>query len=373
MMAKSKENIMKNKIIAVAVVAAFAASAVNAAEIYNKGGNKLDFYGKVKGEHDFVTNGDTSNKDATYARIGFRGETQISKEITGFGQWEYNLNASSAEKQQGEGATRLAYAGLKMGDAGSVDYGRNYGVVYDIGSYADTLTEFGGDSYQKTDNYMTQRSTGLLTYRNRNFFGLVDGLAFAAQYQGANENSKDHAWDKSNGEGFGTSLQYTFGDSGVTAGGAYSHAKTSDAKNAFGEKYASGDNAEAWTVGAKYDANSIYLAADYAETRNLTPFTGTTALGDANVFLDKTENFEATAAYVFDFGLRPDVAYVQSKGHYADISADVVKYVELGATYYFNKNFAVDAGYKINLLGDEAKQYGIATDDQAIVGVTYQF
>ncbi|WP_255575598.1 porin, partial [Citrobacter sp. Colony219] len=28
--------------------------------------------------------------------------------------------------------------------------------------------------------------------------------------------------------------------------------------------------AEAWTVGAKYDANNVYLAAMYAETRNMT-------------------------------------------------------------------------------------------------------
>lgn len=363
---------MKNRIVVLAVIAALTAGAANAAEIYNKNGNKLDFYGKVKGERDFVTSGEKSNKDATFARIGFRGETQINDTLAGFGRWEYNLNASKAEGQQGEGTTRLAFAGLKMGDAGSVDYGRNYGVVYDIGAYADTLTEFGGDSYQKTDNYMTGRSTGLLTYRNTGFFGLVDSLNFAVQYQSANENSTDRAWKKSNGEGFGTSLQYTFGDSGVTVGSAYSHAKTSDAGDSSG-KYAQGDIAEVWTVGAKYDANSLYLATTYAQTYNLTPFTATTVQGKTNVFLDKTENFEATAAYVFDFGLRPDVAYVQSKGHYADLSADVVKYVELGATYYFNKNFAVDAGYKINLLGDEAKTLGIATDDQAVMGVTYQF
>ncbi|WP_434321182.1 porin, partial [Escherichia coli] len=29
---------------------------------------------------------------------------------------------------------------------------------------------------------------------------------------------------------------------------------------------AGGETAEAWTVGAKYDANNVYLAAMYAET-----------------------------------------------------------------------------------------------------------
>lgn len=31
---------------------------------------------------------------------------------------------------------------------------------------------------------MTGRTTGVATYRNNDFFGLVDGLNFAAQYQG---------------------------------------------------------------------------------------------------------------------------------------------------------------------------------------------
>ncbi|WP_262189801.1 porin, partial [Escherichia coli] len=66
--------------------------------------------------------------------------------------------------------------------------------------------------------------------------------------------------------------------------------------------------AEAWTVGAKYDANNVYLAAMYAETRNMTGY------GDANAIANKTQNFEVVAQYQFDFGLRPSIAYLQSKG-----------------------------------------------------------
>lgn len=36
----------------------------------------------------------------------------------------------------------------------------------------------------QTDVFMTGRTTGVATYRNNDFFGLVDGLNFAAQYQG---------------------------------------------------------------------------------------------------------------------------------------------------------------------------------------------
>ncbi|STI19579.1 outer membrane phosphoporin protein E [Escherichia coli] len=64
--------------------------------------------------------------------------------------------------------------------------------------------------------------------------------------------------------------------------------------------------AEAWATGLKYDANNIYLATFYSETRKMTPITGG--------FANKTQNFEAVAQYQFDFGLRPSLGYVLSKG-----------------------------------------------------------
>lgn len=47
------------------------------------------------------------------------------------------------------------------------------------------LPEFGGDTYS-ADNFMQGRGNGFATYRNTDFFGLVDGLNFAVQYQGEN-------------------------------------------------------------------------------------------------------------------------------------------------------------------------------------------
>ncbi len=81
----------------------------------------------------------------------------------------------------------------------------------------------------------------------------------------------------------------------------------------------------------------------YSETRNMTPF------GDNDYAVaNKTQNFEVTAQYQFDFGLRPAVSFLMSKGR--DLHAaggadnpagvddkDLVKYADVGATYYFNK------------------------------------
>ena len=66
----------------------------------------------------------------------------------------------------------LAFAGIKVGDYGSFDYGRNYGVLYDVEGWTDMLPEFGGDSYTYADNFMAGRANGVATYRNSDFFGL---------------------------------------------------------------------------------------------------------------------------------------------------------------------------------------------------------
>ncbi len=92
-------------------------------------------------------------------------------------------DASNVEGSQTT-KTRLAFAGLKAGEYGSFDYGRNYGAIYDVEAATDMLVEWGGDGWNYTDNYMTGRTNGVATYRNSDFFGLVDGLSFALQYQG---------------------------------------------------------------------------------------------------------------------------------------------------------------------------------------------
>jgi outer membrane protein N len=135
---------------------------------------------------------------------------------------------------------------------------------------------------------------------------------------------------------------------GISAAAAYTSSdRTNDQMT---QTNARGDKAEAWTAGLKYDANNIYLATMYSETRNMTPY------GNDGV-ANKTQNFEVTAQYQFDFGLRPAISYLQSKGkdlynngRYAD--KDLVKYMDVGATYYFNRNMSTYVDYKINLLDE---------------------
>ncbi|EEO7435432.1 porin OmpS1 [Salmonella enterica] len=394
---------MNRKVLALLVPVLLVAGAANAAEIYNKDGNKLDLYGKVDGLHYFSDDA-SSDGDQSYVRFGFKGETQINDMLTGYGQWEYNVQANTTEGEGANSWTRLGFAGLKFGEYGSFDYGRNYGIIYDVEAWTDVLPEFGGDSYTQTDVYMLGRTNGVATYRNTDFFGLVDGLNFALQYQGNNENGGagegtgnggNRKLARENGDGFGMSASYDF-DFGLSLGAAYSSSDRTDNQVARGygdgmnerNNYAGGETAEAWTVGAKYDAYNVYLAAMYSETRNMTYYGGGDGDGEGNGGIaNKTQNFEVVAQYQFDFGLRPSVSYLLSKGEdlggqevhrgnwrYTD--KDLVKYVDVGMTYYFNKNMSTYVDYKINLLDKDDDFYasnGIATDDIVGVGLVYQF
>ncbi|EHG4046448.1 porin OmpC [Salmonella enterica] len=394
---------MKKLTVALSAVAVtvMMAGMADAAEVYNKDGNKLDLYGKVDGLHYFSKDkGDDG--DQSYVRFGFKGETQINDQLTGYGQWEYNVQANNDEDNGTKGnATRLAFAGLKFANLGSVDYGRTNGVIYDIGAWTDVLPEFGNDTYEGTDNFMTGRANGLLTYHNTDFFGLVDGLNFSLQYQGKNggpkesNNGREDAKSQ-NGDGYGMSVTWE-NDDGFGVGAAYGSSHRMKAqRSGDAPGNADGKRAEVWTAGLKYDANNIYLAATYAQTRNMqwvdinkdpasklytaavcgdvTTTDKEDNTPDCGLFTRKTENYEIVAQYMFDFGLQPSVAYLQSKakdvGKYGDV--DLVKYVDVGATYNFNKNMSAYIDYKINLLKDN-NPAGLSTDNLVATGLVYEF
>ena len=55
---------MKVKVLSLLVPALLVAGAANAAEVYNKDGNKLDLYGKVDGLH-YFSDDDSADGDQT--------------------------------------------------------------------------------------------------------------------------------------------------------------------------------------------------------------------------------------------------------------------------------------------------------------------
>ncbi|MEQ9886295.1 porin [Pectobacterium zantedeschiae] len=351
---------MKRNILAVVIPALLVAGAANAAEIYNKDANKLDLTGRVHAGYKFA-NQDADSEDNTSARLGFKGQTQITSDVTGYGTFEYQFDANNTEENNaGQGKTRKAFAGLKFSDFGSLDYGRNTGVAYNGLAYTDVLPENGGDS-SVTDT-LTGRVSSAATYNTSNFFGLVDNLGFGLQYVAKNESGT--RIDRSHGDAWATSLSYDtdFGVGVVASYGSQERTANQRASTAGGER------ADVWATGLKYDANNVYVAATYGEGRNFFRTTGTT-------LADESKIFEVVAQYNFDFGLTPTLAYVSRKDKIntaANLNDYGVKYASVGATYAFNKNFSTYVEYDISLIKKD-NQYGLPNNDTVDVGVIYQF
>ncbi|WP_272520950.1 porin [Providencia sp. PROV202] len=364
---------MKYNKLATFITTLAVAGVANAAEVYNKDGNKFDVYGQVDVRHYIADSKSGEDGDDSRVRLGFRGDTQINDQLTGYGRFEWETPTNKSESDH-ENQNRLAYAGLKFADFGSLDYGRNYGVNYDVNAWTDVLPLWGADTMDQEDNFMMGRNRNLLTYRNNNMFGYVDGLSFALQYQGKNgDQNKSSGEDalKNNGDGYGLSTAYELGY-GVTLGGSYANSsRTPNQRDgAIGAK---GERAQVWNVGGKFEWEDLYIAAMYGQALNATRY----GEDDAEAVANKTENLEVVATYTLDFGLTPSIGYNQSKGK--DLgeygSKDLVKYVAVGAAYEFNNNMSAVVDYKINLLNKNefTRAHNINTDNVLGLGLVYQF
>jgi Outer membrane protein (porin) len=378
---------MKRNLLAIAIPALLVAGAANASiEVWNKDGNKVDFYGRVKAVNHITDRAQTDEGDDTSARLGMSGQTQITDSITGYGRWEFESKTGKNSDRE----TRYAFAGLNFGDAGSFDYGRNDGVLKAITAYTDVLPEFGGDASNNSWYVLSKRTKAVATYRNNNFFGLTDDISFALQY--ADNGDATNAWakDSINGqtkEAWGANVQWRIFDTGLTAGAGYAQSTSSDKRH------------NTWTAGLKYDNYNLYLAANYFQGK----------LKNAPIKMDehngyaytaaKTRGFELVAQYGIDLEvgrLTPSIAYVQHKlkldsfhyddDHYRSESSPMQKYVSVGATYDLNKNFSTFVEYQFNLLDHDdigaairtakqryKKENKPGTKDVLGIGMIYQF
>jgi predicted porin len=410
---------MKRNLLAIAIPALLVAAGANASiEVWNKDGNKVDFYGRVKAANNITDRGQKDEGDDTSARLGMSGQTQITDSVTGYGRWEYEAKAG----KNSDNEVRYAFAGLNFGDLGSFDYGRNDGVLKAITAYTDVLPQFGGDASNNAWNVLSARTKAVATYRNNNFFGLFDDLSFALQYADNGDTSgTSDRWAKGSREAFGAVAQWRIFDTGLTVGGGYAQtAGSAKSKsnhdlnddnwdddwddwdddwdddlynsNAGGRPYKNPGKVKTWTGGIKYDNYNLYLAANYFESKHKSKF--------RNVRDDKIKGVELVAQYGIDLEvgtLRPSLAYVQHKlnrnddrilidGRYRKEGRDLAKYVSLGAEYALNKNFSAIVEYKFNLL--DRKDVGArdktnaqrdrhtnkpGTKDVLGVGLIYQF
>lgn len=357
-------------------------STAGAVEVYNKNGNTLNTFGNIVGGQCFSKN--NFNKGChSFMRYGLIGKTYVNDNIYGFGKWEHEFflqNVETGINLREYGHSILGYAGIKFGNFGSIDYGRNYGLLYDVVSWTDLVSEFGED-LSISDNFLSGRASNLITYRNHNFFGFLNGFNFAIQYQGKNDinQSTGRTVKTANGDGYGISASYSLRN-GIATSAAYVNSKRTLEQQRLDNLIDTNDTAEAYSVGLKYDAHGVYVAATYGETYNMTPFGKfSDVLNPDNIygFANKTRNVEFTARYRFNWGFIPSISYLYSKISDVDngYGNDFKKCVTISTGYAFNKNVFTTMSYRVNLLNknDFTTAAQVCIDDALAVGISYLF
>ncbi|TKK12379.1 hypothetical protein EcCFBP13530_23865 [Enterobacter cancerogenus] len=337
-----------------------------AAELFNSEQNKMDFYGKLKASRILLTKNNPG--DITYFRTGIKAQAYINSAIISYSQAEFQFNGSKTEGNSGAEKNRLIFSGLDFGRWGSIDYGRNRGVIYDVGSYTGVLPEFGNDSFQYADNYMNNRTAGVMTYRNNNMPWILESVCLTLQLQGKNEQATRSQLYR-NGRGYGFSLQYTFGQSGMSIGGAASHSATfADVKDLTVRRKNPSKSADAWVAGVKYRDHDIYLALIMSVTRHMT------VIGrEEKKIADKTESLEAIVQRQLDNGLRISLGYIGANSIIDSQTAWATHYVTTGITYCLNSNLNLDIVHKFNNIRVADKKFTKNNEDALIMGITYQF
>ena len=177
---------MKVKLLALAIPTLLTATATQAATVYNKDGSTLDLYGRAVGMY-YGSDNQEIRGDESYIRLGLKGETALGNNLTGLGQFEYNLPTAGSDNDE----LRLGFAGIRHDTFGTLTYGRQDGLMGMVNDYTDVLPEWGGDGLGKaTEVFGTGRTNGLLKYAFN-----YQGLTLGAQFTGKNDPQNNSGGD----------------------------------------------------------------------------------------------------------------------------------------------------------------------------------
>lgn len=169
-----------------------------AVDVYDKQGSRIAVNGEIESKLMSSKDKDQDGNEIK-VKLGLELDSQFTDSASGFAKFEHEIELHGGEgDKSNESKNNLAFTGLKYATH-HIDYGRNYGVIYDVAAYTDGLSLFDGDFFSDSDISTTKEASNLLTYRQTDFFNLIKGLNFALQYQG--KNSHNEEVQHQNGEG----------------------------------------------------------------------------------------------------------------------------------------------------------------------------
>ena len=212
------------KTLAALIVSAFAASAANAAVVYDNEGTKVELGGSLrlimekadKKEYDRANH---STKKANSAlrnagsRFGVKVKHNLDNDFYALGNLELRFDDTTSRDKFGGAYAKRAYVGLGSQSVGEIKFGRQLTIADDLSQANDY--EYG---FIPKGDYIPTSGTGVVRYDYKG----IEGLQLSANYNfGQKNDEKGKALDPAIKNAFGFGALYTAGD--LDARFAYGH------------------------------------------------------------------------------------------------------------------------------------------------------
>ena len=212
------------KTLAALIVSAFAASAANAAVVYDNEGTKVELNGSLrlimeKADKKVYNAANQSTKKANSAfrnagsRFGITVKHNLDNDFYALGRLEFRFDDTTSRDKFGRLYAKRAYVGLGSKATGDITFGRQVTIADDLVQANDY--EYG---FIPKEEYIPTAGTGVVRYDYKG----IEGLQLSANYNfGQKNNEKGKALDPAIKNAFGFGALYTAGD--LDARFAYGH------------------------------------------------------------------------------------------------------------------------------------------------------
>ena len=288
------------KTLAALIVSAFAASAANAAVVYDNEGTKVELNGSLrlimeKADKKVYNAANQSTKTANSAlrnagsRFGITVKHNLDNDFYALGRLEFRFNDTKSRDEFGSLYTKRAYVGLGSKATGDITFGRQVTIADDLVQANDY--EYG---FIPKGKYIPTSGTGVVRYDYKS----IEGLQLSANYNFGQRHDE-----------MGEPLKTKKGALDVNGDQTYVADPTGNIKNAYG-------------VGVRYAQDAYDLRFAYGHTNYET---------GSSVASHRKDGFLASLGYKFaDFTVTGDFGYAHEK----DGSAKTNKfYVAPGFAY----------------------------------------
>ena len=212
------------KTLAALIVTAFAASAANAAVVYDNEGTKVELNGSLrlimeKADKKVYNAANQSTKKANSAlrnagsRFGITVKHNLDNDFYALGRLEFRFDDTDSRDKFGRLYAKRAYVGLGSKATGDITFGRQLTIADDLSQAVDY--EYG---FIPKGEYIPTAGTGVVRYDYKG----IEGLQLSANYNfGQKNDEKGKALDPAIKNAFALGALYTAGD--LDARFAYGH------------------------------------------------------------------------------------------------------------------------------------------------------